>query len=94
MTKIIGIDFSTDPKKTGISTGLFQERKVTIDSVITGKQTGDIVKYVADFISRGDDPALIAIDAPLGWPEGMGKALTGHQAGKVLPGIRNTFFQA
>jgi predicted nuclease with RNAse H fold len=78
--KIIGIDCSTDPKKTGIACGLFDGKKTKIKKVHLGSP---VVQTIFDWTSD-NETVLIAIDAPLGWPEKLGCLLVNHRAGNSM----------
>ena len=41
---------------------------------------------------RSSEHALVAMDAPLGWPIGLAASLTGHQAGQPVDGDSATLF--
>lgn len=84
---VVGIDFSTDPKKVGIAYGAIAQDRPRAESVLLGKsmQWDDIVDYVVSLIDNAKGTStLIALDAPLGWPRSLWKALSDHHAGAVL----------
>jgi predicted RNase H-like nuclease len=93
-TLIIGIDVATAGSKVGLALAESDSHdKATLLNVqlcgkgITPAQT------VADWIKNVQGPILLAIDAPLGWPDKMGKELYKHSAGKVLSILPNEFFR-
>ena len=78
-TTIIGIDCATQPRKVGLARGEYVDGRVSVREVRCGHP--DLVEAVADWAcARG--AVLLALDAPLGWPSGMGEALAGHRAGE------------
>ena len=83
ITRIIGIDCATEPKKIGLAMGVYKyERPIIQDVVLGSKAEPSIEKMVCNWIfEAGDIPILLAIDAPLGWPAGLRTALNYHQAG-------------
>lgn len=86
---VIGIDCSTDPKKVGIAHGAIAQDGPRVESVLLGRSLGrswnNIVDYVVSLIDNAERTStLIALDAPLGWPHGLRKALSDHHAGAVL----------
>lgn len=88
---IVGIDCATDPKKIGIS------RAVIVDGMLRllGARIGDRLPNIVDLVSgwANEQTSLIAIDAPLGWPDQLGAGLHSHQAGQILAGDSNQLFR-
>ena len=89
--RVIGIDCATKPRKVGVAFGDFTKGVVTIESVRVGSSRmgsskwdwPGIVATVAREI-RAAPRALIALDAPLGWPVSMAASLVEHSAGSPL----------
>lgn len=81
--KIIGIDCATDVTKTGLSVGRYINGVVELLFSTTGTKDQSVAKTVNSWI-EDKDRVLIAMDAPLGWPEQMGKVLKKHQAGETM----------
>lgn len=84
--RVIGIDCATDPRKVGVAFGNFANGAVAIESVRVGSREWkwpDIVASVAREI-RAAPQAILALDAPLGWPASMGVTLAEHTAGSTL----------
>lgn len=87
---IIGIDCSTNPRKLGIAKGVFVDGQLSVTEVAT-KQTNH-VQIISSWLK--DSPrALIALDAPLGWPQAMGVNLVSHKAGVLIDVESNTMFR-
>jgi len=89
--RIVGIDCAAQPKNVGIALASLKRGKIHIDlaercASPTGKAKEDrwdaATARIAGWIS--DRPALLALDAPLGWPARMGPALAAHKAGEPL----------
>ena len=92
-TQIIGIDCATDPKKVGLAVGRFDGGTVTITEAVT-EQTHDLITArLAGWVAQAPR-TLIALDAPLGWPVELSKALAGHQAGDLDVPANNLFRRA
>lgn len=89
---IIGIDCATQDKKIGLAHGHFANGAITVESADICARGSSAAKTVAAWITSGERPALIAIDAPLGWPAPMG-ALLQHEAGRFIKGDPNEFFR-
>ena len=83
--RIIGIDCATEPKKIGLALGEWSEHRLHISEVtIVGDGIDALIAKIGAWVSGYDGPVLIAIDAPLGWPQGMRTALKDHAAGESL----------
>jgi predicted RNase H-like nuclease len=80
---IIGIDCAVEDKNVGLALATFDGREAHIDQVAVGVKEGSVVDIVADWIKQ-HPTALLALDAPLGWPVGLRKALRNHKAGKPI----------
>ncbi|MGM0673310.1 MAG: DUF429 domain-containing protein [Spirochaetota bacterium] len=97
---IIGIDCATDPANTGVAhaTVNLPDGRPTLRhlSVGSGGAAGSggttTARLVSELLSP-PRPALIGLDAPLGWPEPMGRLLTAHRAGEELNIEANLFFR-
>ena len=83
ITTIIGIDCAVQPKDVGLALGRYDGRQVQLVDVVQGREV-DAKATVCGWLASST-PALIALDAPLGWPKALGEALKGHQAGAHLP---------
>ena len=89
-TMVIGIDFSTTPAKTGLARATVADgcaRAVLHEAFTATPVLRPRVNTVVDWIQqvRKGMPVLIAIDAPLGWPDGMKcPPFTSHVAGCAL----------
>lgn len=83
--RIIGVDCATDAKRIGLALGEWSGNRLRISDVaIGGERSADPVTRVRAWMSGYVGRVLIAIDAPLGWPEGMRTALQDHAAGGSL----------
>lgn len=89
-TTVIGIDFSTSPAKTGLARATAVESGAVLHQVRKAgicPRVETVVRWVRQVGSRM--PVLIAIDAPLGWPDAMrDRPFTSHAAGHPLDGVR------
>lgn len=79
MTRVIGIDCAVQPEKTGLVLAETDGTLVQVHAVRTGKGA-EIAALVADWLA-GTTSALLALDAPLGWPAPLGAWLATHVAG-------------
>lgn len=88
MTTLIGIDAATQAKNIGLARGKFEEHLV-VDEVARGSTLEAVAMIVSQWI---EEPTLIAVDAPLGWPAPMGVELSKHRAGEHLDVGGNELF--
>ena len=75
--KIIGVDCAVKRKNVGLAVGLLEDERVTMlapEHGIETKWAGAGASEIAAWMN-GDDPVLLAFDAPLGWPIAMAQAL-------------------
>lgn len=92
MITIIGIDCATQPQKTGLAVGLWDGTAVSLHTVTLGSKTTTLAHTLANWLPA-DQPTLLAIDAPLGWPADLGEQLITHHAGAPLAVPPNTLFR-
>jgi len=97
MRPIVGVDVATRLPGVGLAlgtadpdTGLCVVSELVVGgspALPGGRATlGEMIAAVAPWIARriGEGPALLAIDAPLGWPDPLRRALATHAAGELL----------
>lgn len=92
MITIIGIDCATQPQKTGLALGMWDGTAVSLHTLTLGQRTHTLAQIIASWLPA-NQPTLLAIDAPLGWPADLGEQLISHQAGDPLPVPPNTLFR-
>jgi len=83
---IVGLDAATDPRKFGYAIGRLSGRTVRIveaGTLQSAKKRDALVEAIAPRLRKASR-ALVAIDAPLGWPAGAGAAFTRHTAGQRI----------
>jgi predicted RNase H-like nuclease len=80
---IIGIDCAVASKNTGLALGEWENERLVVREVIAGGQVYSVAQQVTKWISK-KSPILLALDAPLGWPQPLGGMLANHQAGQRL----------
>jgi predicted RNase H-like nuclease len=89
---IIGTDCATQAKNIGLAFGFFEDGKSKIEEVTIGSNDIDLVSTIVEWTKRCES-TLIALDAPLGWPMELGKALNMHEAGKPINIEPNQLFR-
>ena len=92
---LIGLDAATDRKLFGYACGDLRRDTVHIECAGVLRISNRLDALGTEVLPRlrRAKRALIAIDAPLGWPEGMGKALMSHQAGGLIEDEPNLMFR-
>jgi predicted RNase H-like nuclease len=80
---VIGIDCATVASKVGLALASFEDGQTTVQEVLVGSVQPTIVATINNWLADRF-PTLLAIDAPLGWPVNLGKALSAHEAGQPL----------
>jgi len=91
-TIIIGIDCATNPKKVGIARAEFAAGQCAVTSLELGGDDENLPATITRWLPTSG-PALLAFDAPLGWPSPLGAALANHSAGEPLAESRNNLFR-
>jgi predicted RNase H-like nuclease len=92
--QVVGIDCATVDAKIGLARGFFDDdQRVKVEEATLCTRDLSAAKRVADWVRGAEIPVLIAIDAPLGWPAPMGKALATHRAGSALGVEPNEMFR-
>ena len=89
---IIGIDSAVQAKNIGLARAIFEGGGAKIDQVILGVGRISIAEIIAGWLSDAQE-ALIALDAPLGWPKALGMALYTHAAGDPMRVEPNLLFR-
>lgn len=93
-TTIIGIDCAVSAKNVGLALALDSGKDTVLERVCLGNaEKKGPAHIVARWIRERDTPMLLALDAPLGWPEAMGRMLPEHRAGEELQKCANTLFR-
>jgi hypothetical protein len=92
ITGVIGVDCATQPRKVGLALGSYEDGAACIEQVLVGSMVTSVVERVADWTKRTPS-TLIALDAPLGWPADLGRALHEHEAGVPVAVEANRLFR-
>jgi len=89
---VIGLDAAAQWKKFGYAIGHYADRRISIESAgIIGDASG-LERKIGSRLRSSND-ALLAIDAPLGWPKALGQVLAQHSAGDPLEPMPNELFR-
>jgi len=96
---IVGLDAASDRSKFGFAIGRIAENSVTIEAagcLASGKKTGSsgLQTVAAALLSlEPGERALVAIDAPLGWPAALSTNLVAHRAGNEIVADKMDLFR-
>ncbi len=80
---VIGIDCATVAERIGLARARRGADGWVVDDVALGSSARPPAATLAAWL-RDEPRALIALDAPLGWPAALGPALAGHRAGDAI----------
>ena len=81
--QILGIDAAVDPRNTGFTVAGQRDASWRIQTLETGKRGMPLADAIMERLAP-ENPILLAIDAPLGWPAPLARALADHSAGEPL----------
>lgn len=89
---LVGIDCAADPRNVGVSFGTLTDSGVRVTGVFSGQSRETIVDRISKAIMAHAGPCLLCLDAPLGWPQALGKELAAHTAGGPLASPADQLF--
>jgi predicted RNase H-like nuclease len=81
---IIGVDCATQPKRTGLARAERTQDRYTVTELMVCDGDRHPAEIVVDWLGDAES-ALLALDAPLGWPVSLGRGLARHAAGEPIP---------
>jgi predicted nuclease with RNAse H fold len=90
--RVIGVDCATEPQNVGISIGCYRNGKIELHESMLGNKCKSVAETIYSNIGNFSK-VLIAIDAPLGWPENLGYCISKHLAGSALNIDSNLLFR-
>jgi len=91
-TTIVGIDCAVDEKNIGVAVGKWSPGRLVLTSLPSQREMRPVVDFVCRVLSRSKR-TLLALDAPLGWPEDLGKSLVNHRAGSPIAPAADLLFR-
>lgn len=80
---LIGIDCAVEAKNVGIAIGTLRGKRAEITELHHPQTAAELLRVISDRI-RGAKVALLAFDAPLGWPTRLSTELSSHNAGEAV----------
>ena len=91
--RIIGVDCATKDAKTGLALAIRDENGLRLQEAITCSRDRPAISVIAAWLTESPEAALVAIDAPLGWPKPLGESLVAHRAGATIGVPANRMFR-
>jgi hypothetical protein len=93
-TRIIGVDCATKAQRAGLAVATLHDGRLVLQTVEVGRGSSSMAAFavprIVPYLAQ-PEPVLLALDAPLGWPQPLATALKDHAAGEPLdPGIHGT----
>ena len=89
---IIGVDCAAQAKNTGLARAIQSGEGLVVDDARCASSKASAASIVAEWV-RESERVLLALDAPLGWPAELGRALASHQAGEPLAPKAHAMFR-
>ncbi|MBM3493821.1 MAG: DUF429 domain-containing protein [Armatimonadetes bacterium] len=89
---MIGLDCATDDANVGAALGKWRDGALSVQRVILCDQLAPVA-VVGDWLGKADEPVLLALDAPLGWPAPLAQTLVLHRAGDELSAGADQMFR-
>jgi predicted RNase H-like nuclease len=81
-TVVVGVDCAIEEERTGIACGrIGEDGTLELTRVTLGTAGESATATIVGFIDRAER-YVVALDAPLGWPMGLGPTLATHRAGE------------
>lgn len=90
---LIGIDCARDDARIGVAFGDYESGAVHVRKVVVCVRERPAALIIAERLPECGASALLAIDAPLGWPEALGRSLMAHRAGESITIPPNDIFR-
>jgi hypothetical protein len=91
--RLVGLDCATDDAKIGVAFGVFENGQLSIVRALQCTRQRSARATVSTWIKESEGPVLLAIDAPLGWPMPLARALAEHRAGESIDTAPNDMFR-
>jgi hypothetical protein len=90
--RVIGLDCATDESRIGVAQGDYEAGHIQVVRFESCSPDRPAASTVAEWFV-GAREVILAIDAPLGWPVSLARALDGHKAGDPLSAAPDDMFR-
>lgn len=82
--RLVGIDCASQDKNCGLALAEVSGGHMSVLDLRVGE--GNVVHILAEWVSDRQ-PAILALDAPLGWPRPLSATLCRHRAGESIGAV-------
>lgn len=91
---LVGLDAASQPENFGFAIGTLRQGRIDLAdvNVLKSKHQPDALESIIAPALRHAERALVAIDAPLGWPSKLGDSLSSHRAGEQIAADKSVVF--
>lgn len=89
--RLVGVDCATVPERTAVAVGEDVAGEIRLLAVHPPHRTLDVAAVVTEALD-GHDAAILALDAPLGWPAALGMLLRHHAPGDPVVAAPGALF--
>ncbi len=90
---LVGVDCAAVDAKVGLALAGYNGVGVRLKAATLCARERPAANTVAQWLSDAHGPALLAIDAPLGWPVALARSLAHHRAGEEVDAEPNEMFR-
>ena len=91
--RLIGIDCATQDNKIGVAFGSLSNGRLRVSRAFVCGREEKAADAICDWLKKKSEPALLALDAPLGWPQTLSRVLADHRAGEKLAAGAHQMFR-
>ncbi len=91
--RLIGIDCATEDAKIGVAFGKFYNDSLTVTEAFACTKEKSAANQISNWLQNGEETTLLALDAPLGWPQPLSRVLATHRAGEELQADAHDMFR-
>lgn len=81
---VLGVDCAVQSKQVGLALGHWDGRGLRVERVALGSASRSAAQIALEWLADHTHAPLLALDAPLGWPQPLGQQLARHRAGDAL----------
>jgi predicted RNase H-like nuclease len=74
-TRLVGIDCATQDTKVGVAYGDFSDGQLAVVEAFACTKEKTAAEAISNWLQELKGPVLLAIDAPLGWPQPLSRVL-------------------
>ncbi len=90
---LVRIDCATQDAKIGVAFGSFSKKTLTVLEAFACTKEKTAAIEISKWLQEGEKAALLATDAPLGWPQPLSRVLATHRAGEELRANAHDMFR-